>query len=86
MLCLKTEKMMTDKDVMEKIKDLLEKEHKLYSKNGLTVEERMEAEKVQVELDRYWDLLRQRRALKEFGDNPDKAGLRGTDTVENYEQ
>ena len=77
---------MTDKEVMDKIKNLLEEEHKLYSKDGLSVEERKEAEKVRVELDRYWDLLRQRRALKEYGDNPDKAGLRGTDTVENYEQ
>lgn len=77
---------MTDREVMDKIKELLEKEHKLYSKDGLSVKERKEAEKVQVDLDRYWDLLRQRRALKEFGDNPDKASLRGTDTVENYEQ
>ena len=77
---------MTDKEVMDKIKNLLEEEHSLYSKDGLSVEERKEAEKVRVELDRYWDLLRQRRALKEYGDNPDKAGLRGTDTVENYEQ
>lgn len=77
---------MTDREVMDKIKDLLEKEHKLYSKEGLSAEEREETEKIQVDLDRYWDLLRQRRALKEFGDNPDKANLRGTDTVENYEQ
>ncbi len=77
---------MTDKEVMDKIKNLLEEEHQLYSKDGLSTEERKEAEKVRVELDRYWDLLRQRRALKEYGDNPDKAGLRGTDTVENYEQ
>ena len=77
---------MTDKEIMDKIKDLLEQEHRLYSKDGLSVGERKEAQKVQIDLDRYWDLLRQRRALKEFGDNPNKAGLRGTDTVENYEQ
>jgi hypothetical protein len=78
--------MMTDLEVMDKIKALLDKEHKLYSKDGLSLEERKEVEKLQVELDRYWDLLRQRRALKEYGDDPDKANLRGTDTVENYEQ
>ncbi len=77
---------MSDKEVMDKIKALLETEHRLYSKNGLSVEERKEVEKLQLELDRYWDLLRQRRALQEYGDNPDKANLRGTDTVENYEQ
>jgi hypothetical protein len=77
---------MTDKEVLDKIKDLLEKEHSLYSKDGLSAKERKEVEKIQVELDRYWDLLRQRRALQEYGDDPDKAKLRGTDTVENYEQ
>ena len=77
---------MTDKEVLDKIKDLLDKEHNLYAKEGLSIKERKEAEKIQIELDQYWDLLRQRRALKEFGENPDKAVLRGTDTVENYEQ
>jgi len=77
---------MTDREILDKIKILLEDEHKLYSKDGLSAEERKKAKKIQVELDRYWDLLRQRRALNEFGDNPDKAGLRGSDTVENYEQ
>jgi hypothetical protein len=77
---------MTDREVMDKIKDLLEEEHKLFSKNGLSTEERKDLEKIQTGLDRYWDLLRQRRALKEYGDNPDKAGLRDSGTVENYEQ
>ena len=77
---------MKDREVLDKIKDLLEKEHSLYSKDGLSAGERKKVEKIQVDLDRYWDLLRQRRALKEYGNNPDKAGLRGSDTVENYEQ
>jgi hypothetical protein len=77
---------MTDREVLDKIKSLLEEEHKLYSKNGLSAAEKDETGKIQTELDRYWDLLRQRRALKEFGGNPDKADLRGSDTVENYEQ
>ena len=41
---------------------------------------------VEVELDRCWDLLRQRRALKEFDRDPDDAEARGAGTVENYEQ
>jgi hypothetical protein len=41
---------------------------------------------VQVELDRCWDLLRQRRGREEFGLDPDEASARGADTVENYEQ
>lgn len=77
---------MTEREILDKIKELLEEEHKLYSKNGLSAEERKKAENVQIDLDRYWDLLRQKRALAEFGKNPDKADLRGSDTVENYEQ
>jgi hypothetical protein len=41
---------------------------------------------VEVELDRCWDLLRQRRAKEEFGLDPDEASVRETDTVEHYEQ
>jgi uncharacterized protein DUF2630 len=41
---------------------------------------------VEVELDRCWDLLRQRRALEEFDLDPDDAEARGGGTVENYEQ
>ena len=41
---------------------------------------------VEVELDRCWDLLRQRRAREEFGLDPDEASARGADTVEHYEQ
>jgi len=41
---------------------------------------------VEVELDRCWDLLRQRRAREEFGLDPDDASARSADTVENYEQ
>jgi hypothetical protein len=41
---------------------------------------------IEVELDQCWDLLRQRRAKREFGDNPDEASVRPPDIVENYEQ
>jgi hypothetical protein len=39
---------------------------------------------VQTELDRYWDLLRQRRALREFGGDPSEAHERDADTVKKY--
>ena len=42
-------------------------------------------EEVRVELDRTWDLLRQRRAREEFGLDPDEASERDADTVEGYE-
>ncbi len=41
---------------------------------------------VEVELDRCWDLLRQRRAREEFGLDPDEVSARGARTVEDYEQ
>lgn len=41
---------------------------------------------VEVALDQCWDLLRQRRAKEEFDQDPDEAGARSADTVENYEQ
>jgi hypothetical protein len=41
---------------------------------------------VEVELDRCWDLLRQRRALRETGRNPDDAEARDAGTVEGYLQ
>jgi hypothetical protein len=41
---------------------------------------------VEVELDRCWDLLRRRRALREAGADPDQATARDADTVERYLQ
>jgi hypothetical protein len=41
---------------------------------------------VEVELDRCWDLLRQRRAYRDAGTDPDQATPRGADTVERYQQ
>lgn len=41
---------------------------------------------LKTELDRCWDLLRQREAREEFGLDPDDASVRDTDTVEGYEQ
>ena len=44
------------------------------------------SEWVEVELDQCWDLLRQRRALREAGRDPDAADARRPEVVENYEQ
>jgi hypothetical protein len=43
-------------------------------------------QQVKVELDRCWDLLRQRQAREEFGQDPDDAEARDAKTVENYKQ
>lgn len=48
--------------------------------------DRRRLEAVSVELDRCWDLLRQRRALRDAGQSPDAAEPRDADTVERYLQ
>ncbi|WP_210495963.1 DUF2630 family protein [Patulibacter sp. SYSU D01012] len=53
---------------------------------GLTDDEQAELERIQVRLDQLWDLLRQRRALREAGRDPDQAHVRSAETVERYDQ
>ena len=43
-------------------------------------------EDIEVMLDQCWDLLRQRRAKREYGDDPDEAHVRSADVVEHYQQ
>jgi hypothetical protein len=75
----------TDKTVLEHIEHLVAEEKKLYATQGeMTDAERERLAKINVELDRCWDLLRQRRALREFGRNPDEAEVRPAGIVENY--
>jgi len=59
---------------------------RLYAQPELTDDDRGRLAKIKVELDQCWDLLRQRRALREFGRDPDQAKVRPPDVVENYEQ
>lgn len=77
---------MRDKDIIGIIKQMVDEEQRLFAKGALTEEEKNELSQIEVELDQYWDLLRQRRALRDAGKDPDDAKLRGGDTVENYEQ
>lgn len=76
----------TDQPVLSHIDQLVKEEERLYAKNGLTDDDQARLAEVKVELDQCWDLLRQRRALREFGEDPDKAKVRPAKTVENYEQ
>ena len=65
-----------DDSVLGHIDGLVMEEERLYAKQGLTDEDRNRLEKIKVELDQYWDLLRQRRALREFGRDPNQAKVR----------
>jgi hypothetical protein len=75
-----------DQPVLNHIQRLVSEEHRLYGKGSLAPADREQLAKVQVELDQCWDLLRQRRALRETGQNPDDATVRPPDVVEKYEQ
>jgi hypothetical protein len=78
-----------DQAVSGHIEQLVKEEHELLGQaagSGLSAEQHERLEQVRVELDRYWDLLRQRRAREEFGLDPDFAGLRDAGTVENFQQ
>ena len=76
----------TDKSVLNHIDQLVKEEERLYGKGQLTVDDQKRLAELKAQLEQYWDLLRQRRALEEFGENPDRAKKRPAKIVENYEQ
>jgi Protein of unknown function (DUF2630) len=81
--------MTSERSILGHIDELVAEEHQLRSKHrgeGLTDAERERMTQLEVELDRAWDLLRQRRAKSEFGDDPDNATERGPGEVETYLQ
>lgn len=75
-----------DSSVLGHIDRLVKEEERLHRQNELEDKDRMRLAQLKVELDQCWDLLRQRRALREFGEDPDKAKVRPAKIVENYEQ
>ncbi len=84
---------MNDESITNRIESLVAEEHKLRNREQVDSDdtERLEDDQrrlrqVEVELDRCWDLLRQRRAREEFGQDPEEAHVRDADTVERYQQ
>jgi hypothetical protein len=80
---------MADEDVLGSINELAAREEELRAAEAdrrLSADERNELSEIEVRLDQCWDLLRQRRARREFGQNPDDAEARPPGTVENYRQ
>jgi hypothetical protein len=76
-----------DKELHEHIEALVTEEHALFDRGGgIGPDERKRLGEVNVQLDRLWDLLRQRRAREEFGQNPDETGERSGEIVEKYLQ
>ena len=80
--------MADDIDIQQHIKGLIDEEHSLRGKLGAgeisVEEENQRLRTIEVELDQCWDLLRQRRAKREFGEDPSGAEVRDPRTVENY--
>jgi len=81
---------MDDREIMAHINELIETERKLRQQLAAgelsTQEERERLRSAEVALDQCWDLLRQRRARREFGENPDEAVPRPVSEVEGYQQ
>jgi hypothetical protein len=80
---------MNDESALDAINRLAAEEHELRTKESagdVSEANRARLAELDVELDRCWDLLRQRRARREAGLNPDDAHLRDPNTVEGYQQ
>jgi hypothetical protein len=80
---------MNDPQIHESIEQLVSEEHELWEREslgGATDEDRRRLQQVKVSLDQCWDLLRQRRALRNAGLDPDAAEARPADVVERYWQ
>jgi hypothetical protein len=80
---------MDDRTILQTITTLVDEEHALLDKgprNELDDGDRQRIDEIEVMLDQCWDLLRQRRARREFGQDPDTAEPRSPAVVERYEQ
>ena len=74
----------SEHDVLVRVQTLVTEEHRLLEQIERSDAEHHRLASVQVELDQCWDLLRQRRALRETGGDPDLAQVRPPDVVEKY--
>ena len=81
---------MDDKEIMAHIDDLIKTEHELRAKLAAgemtTDDEHRQLAAAELALDQCWDLLRQRRARREFDEDPADAQVRPVGEVEGYRQ
>jgi Protein of unknown function (DUF2630) len=80
---------MDNQQVLDRIDQLVKEEEELLHRHegeGLDDDEHARLQELQLQLDKAWDYLRQRRALRRAGDDPDEASVRDGGTVEDYEQ
>ena len=76
----------TDRSILKKIEGLVHEEQHLYGKGALADHDQVRLEAIKIELDQCWDLLRQREARREFGQDPNDAKVRPPSVVERYKQ
>ena len=79
---------MDNQDILERIKALVDEEHLLREGSlqaGTGAPNILRLQQVEEQLDQCWDLLRQRRAKKDYGENPDEAQVRPVSEVEGYQ-
>jgi Protein of unknown function (DUF2630) len=80
---------MDDAQVLGRIEELVREEESLLHRHegeaGLSAPEEARLQELKVQLDQAWDYLRQRRALRQYGEDPDEASPRDPGTVEGYE-
>jgi hypothetical protein len=76
----------SDENLLHTIQTLVHEEQELYGREKLDDHGISRLDDIKVKLDQCWDLLRQRRARREFGEDPDQAKVRPAKIVENYEQ
>jgi hypothetical protein len=74
----------SDKTILDHINELVEEENRLRADTARPEQHAERIKHLQEQLDQCWDLLRQRRAKREFGDDPDSAKPRDIGTVERY--
>ena len=77
---------MEDRQILNQIEKLFSEEDGLYANPDLNKTQVDRIHKIKVELDQWWDYLRQRRALRNAGKDPNDADVRPPEIVENYEQ
>jgi hypothetical protein len=78
---------MDDKNVIQNIDKLAREEHELFEREAhgnATDADQERLRQLQAMLDQCWDLLRQRRAKREFSQDPNEAEVRDQKTVKNY--
>ena len=77
---------MDEKDILSRIHALVDEEHQLRESSEHTDQQRARIGELEAHLDQCWDLLRQRRAKRQYGEDPDEAEPRPEPQVESYLQ